>query len=78
MTRIARKYKISILCVLADKRDIIRIPLVPIKTLQTLLQKLRVIDESFETNLNWTIIMIDKILFTVCSSRIDNLEQSYA
>ena len=35
------------------------VPLVPIKTLQYLRPELRVVDESFETNLNWTATTID-------------------
>ena len=43
------------------------LPLVPIKTLQSLRPKLRVIDESFETNLNWTIITNDpSFVYSLC------------
>ena len=51
------------------------LPLVPIKTLQSLSLKFLVVYESFETNLRWTIITMDQSFVTVCSTWIDNPEQ---
>ena len=41
------------------KKTTIRVQLVPIKTLQSLHAKFRVINENLKTNLDWTIISRD-------------------